>query len=479
MAQVARVVNGLGEAAPPDRGALPIFASGLFGMLPNAVACDPEIDECALVMLGARVTSGGRWLMTRTWALGLVRRGLAERPYWRGLSRLTGKGLVNRLKVANGRQGHGRVVDDLVRLPADKGERYRHVERRWFDGMLSVKAVAALIFMRAQADGEALPWQIRERFGWSFGTIKAVGEELQKAGLIERLGGAQNPSYRACNSQNPQSKKAQSTKARCKNRQPLRTDQPVRTDQSSRTDQLLRKGRARFSMPGGRRTDGAPGESSDALQGTVCAEGIEGLPRGSCGEGEPLDHTAEVMAAVSEECQSRREAALCESAEAIGRGDREPWTPETLRRVSGMGVDLLDLIERYRERTAGRKIDDANAYLVAMAADAVAKRAGTTREFVSAIAADRAAMASAAAGARERASAASREALARRLGGGDMARGYALLAAIPDSPHRQSGQARRASATLEGAGRAPKEGFIGLGARLPAGLGVGAGMATG
>jgi hypothetical protein len=98
------------------------------------------------------------------------------------------------------------------------------------------------------------------------------------------------------------------------------------------------------------------------------------------------DCTAEVLAAVAAERQKREETKLAEAEQAIIQGDREPWTPDLLHLIAGMGVDVAALVERYRERTAGRGIDDPNAYLLAMAKDAVAKRVGTTREVVAAIA---------------------------------------------------------------------------------------------
>ena len=134
-----------------------------------------------------------------------------------------------------------------------------------------------------------------------------------------------------------------------------------------------------------------------------------------------------------------------------------------------MGLEVAALVERYRKRTADRTIDDPNAYLLAMAKEAVAKRVGTTREVVAAVASDRAAMAdTGASGARARAEAETRESLARQLGGGDIAAGYAALAMIPDSPHRKwrpeaAGTSRRgAAAPLPASG-----GAMQLGALLP------------
>jgi hypothetical protein len=81
MSQPALAVNGACAEPPPVRGTADTIVdlpTKAFGMLPNAIACDPDIDECALVVLAARLTYAGAWVMTRTWAQGLVRRGLAE-----------------------------------------------------------------------------------------------------------------------------------------------------------------------------------------------------------------------------------------------------------------------------------------------------------------------------------------------------------------------------------------------------------------
>jgi hypothetical protein len=187
MAHPTIAVNGPCGEPPPVPGTadtvvdLPISP---FGMLPNAIACAPDIDECALVMLAARLTYGGDWVMTRAWAKRLVRQGLGEHCYWRALGSLTDKSLLKRRRQANGRQGHGGVVDDRVYLPVDHAEHGRRVERTWFNGGLSVKAVATPLFVRAQADGEAQPWRIARRFGWSLATVKTANEELCKGRLV-------------------------------------------------------------------------------------------------------------------------------------------------------------------------------------------------------------------------------------------------------------------------------------------------------
>jgi hypothetical protein len=470
MAHTLGAVNRAGAVSAPVCGtadAIVDMPSRAFGMLPNAIACDPDLNEGALVMLAARVTYGGAWVMTRNWAASLVRRGLGEHCYWRGLGALVDRGLIKRRRQANGRQGHGEIVDDRVCLPADAGAHSRRVERSWFNGRLSVKAVASLCFIRAQADGEAQPWRIARRFGWSLATVKSAAEELCRGGLVERLGGAHNPTYRACNSQDPRCKKARSKYRRCKKARHLHSDQPLRSDQSSHTDQLLRKTRKRasFDVQGGG-TDGTS-QGGSASPPSTAPSGDQQRGEGNRREGAASakrrqlpDRTADVLSAVAVERQSQEQARLGECEQAIARGDREPWTPDLLHRIAGMGVDVAALVTRYRERAAGRAIDDPNAYLLAMAHDALAKRMGTTREVVAAVATDRATLAGPAPVGRDaRAQAESREALARQLGGGDIAAGYAALAMIPDSPRRKG---------VGPAGPLPESGgAVHLGAVLP------------
>jgi hypothetical protein len=196
MSQPACAVNSACGKPPPVRGTADIIVdlpTKAFGILPNAIACDPDIDECALVILAARLTYTGTWVMRRSWAQDLVRRGLGEHCYWRGLALLVDRDLIKRRKQGNGRQGHGEVFDDLVCLPPGASAHGRRVERAWFNGALSVKAVATALFIRAQAKSEAQPWQIATRFDWSPATVKTAAEEACDAGLLERLGGPRTP----------------------------------------------------------------------------------------------------------------------------------------------------------------------------------------------------------------------------------------------------------------------------------------------
>ncbi len=56
--------------------------------------------------------------------------------------------------------------------------------------------------------------------------------------------------------------------------------------------------------------------------------------------------------------------------------DRLPFTAAVLQEIGALGVDAAAIVERYRERTAGRHIADPSAYLLRMARDETAKRLG-------------------------------------------------------------------------------------------------------
>lgn len=90
----------------------------------------------------------------------------------------------------------------------------------------------------------------------------------------------------------------------------------------------------------------------------------------------------------------RRAAALA-AAEAgsagVASGERLPFTPATLREVAALGLDVTELIDLYRTKTARRKlsnpIKDPNAYLLRMAREEAGKRQGIPADALAVIAA--------------------------------------------------------------------------------------------
>jgi hypothetical protein len=59
-------------------------------------------------------------------------------------------------------------------------------------------------------------------------------------------------------------------------------------------------------------------------------------------------------------------------------GKRLPFSHEVITHIARMGVDLIELIERYHVKTKGKKIVDPSAYLLRMAQGEAAKAAGVT-----------------------------------------------------------------------------------------------------
>jgi hypothetical protein len=54
--------------------------------------------------------------------------------------------------------------------------------------------------------------------------------------------------------------------------------------------------------------------------------------------------------------------------------DRLPFTAAVLAEIAALGVDVAAVVDRYRRRTAGKRIADPSAYLLRMARDEAAKR---------------------------------------------------------------------------------------------------------
>jgi len=291
-----------------------------YGLLPNVVALSPTVEDVALAMAAYRTTFAGRFVLTVRDIGRIARRGSGERPYWRGLRILQAEGLLERRTAPSGRQGPAHVVDDVLTLPEEIGRRYRRVERRWFDGTLSVKALAFLLFVRASGDERASAWQIARRFAWSPPTVKRVADELIAAGHIERRGGSRTPVYAQAQSNIRQSKKEQlekrqSKKVQSKKRQPLHSVDPLHTVSPLHTVCHEHSGAGENV---GSRTDCDAAAVADRTADVLAAivRGLAGVSRGA-GETPkgpmPLDREDEPV---------RISASDCATIEALG-GDVE------------------------------------------------------------------------------------------------------------------------------------------------------------
>jgi hypothetical protein len=222
------------------------------------------------------------------------------------------------------------------------------VERKWFDGKLTVNAIAMLLFIRACSGAEARPWHIAKRFNWSYGTIKTLGKELEAAGLVKRRGGAQQPIYCCSNSQKTNSKNVDSENGNSKRQNSeksarLPNDQPLRIDHPSRNEQLARIATAdRYSDEGG------------------------------------WNDTA--IGASWSEYRDQAQVKLAESGAANFLSELLPFTRRTLERIKDMGCDVSAIVARYEERVGCRSdIRDPDAYLLAIAAEEAEKSHGLPR----------------------------------------------------------------------------------------------------
>ncbi len=64
------------------------------------------------------------------------------------------------------------------------------------------------------------------------------------------------------------------------------------------------------------------------------------------------------------------------AADEIASGERLPFSFDVVRELTGLGVDVEALVERYSSRTKGKRIADPSAYLLKMGHDAAAKQLG-------------------------------------------------------------------------------------------------------
>jgi hypothetical protein len=177
-----------------------------FGRLPMSVARDTRLSAVELVLLTHRTSFTKGFVPKEHIAQRIVKGGLGKDTVRRAIARLRSEespqanakrlrkrdrreiepellGYLHRRQIVDPNGRFVRVREEL-RLPTCR--RPRLVPRTWFDGRLSVKALAALIYIQAGTDGGGQPYvrEIAERFGWTRQTAqKAVGE-LVEVGLV-------------------------------------------------------------------------------------------------------------------------------------------------------------------------------------------------------------------------------------------------------------------------------------------------------
>jgi len=174
-----------------------VQAQGAFCRFPNSVARDKRVSARTLVILAYRCT-----IADDERAYGLHEKALVKAEIVRA-----GTGLgVNAIRSAiaeakrldyikrgqNGRHskpGGFRYATERLALPpcGRTGRAGRHVRREWFDGSLSVKEMAAFLYLRAGTGRGPFTYarEIERRFGWSRPTVAKVLRKLIDLRLVE------------------------------------------------------------------------------------------------------------------------------------------------------------------------------------------------------------------------------------------------------------------------------------------------------
>ena len=158
---------------------------------PNAVARDMRLSEPALVILAYRSTFVGVYALSVT---ALIRgqivhgRGLGRDVIERAIHELVAASYLERNQPVRQPGGPFRRVEEEIRLPSSgaSGNAARVVRKSWFDGSLTLKELAALLFLRAGLPNraEVFPREIAERFGWSIPTVNVVINALVQRKLV-------------------------------------------------------------------------------------------------------------------------------------------------------------------------------------------------------------------------------------------------------------------------------------------------------
>ena len=158
---------------------------------PNAVARDMRLSEAALVVLAYRSTFVGIFALSAT---ALIRaqivhgRGLGRDVIERAIRDLVAAGFLKRVQPIRKPGDTFQRVQEQLSLPSlgASGFSGRIVRRSWFDGSLTLKEFAVLLFLRAGLPdrAEVFPREIAKRFGWSTATVNVVINALVQRKLV-------------------------------------------------------------------------------------------------------------------------------------------------------------------------------------------------------------------------------------------------------------------------------------------------------
>jgi hypothetical protein len=169
--------------------------SRAYGKLPNFIVRNAEVSPALLVLIGYRLTFTGDYGLSEqqicNGAIGrrgnpIASRGLSRDTFRRAMSEGQALGLLDRRQQAKHGTRFGYARDRVIVPPGTNS--YKHVRRQWFDGRLSVGALAAFLFIRAGTGKGPFTYarEVAQRFGWSRPTAAAAIDELLHARMIQR-----------------------------------------------------------------------------------------------------------------------------------------------------------------------------------------------------------------------------------------------------------------------------------------------------
>jgi hypothetical protein len=162
-----------------------------FCRLPNSVARDKRLSPPALVLVAYRSTYIGNFALNENALLRVpIVSGLGRDAIRQGIGEASEAGYLDRRQTRPMADGQfGRAIEWLTLPPCGaSGKAGRMLRREWFDGTVSVDAMAAYLFARAgTGEGPSLyTTEVMDRFGWSRPTAGKVLKELIKFALLAK-----------------------------------------------------------------------------------------------------------------------------------------------------------------------------------------------------------------------------------------------------------------------------------------------------
>jgi hypothetical protein len=159
------------------------------GRVPEAFVRDADIDEATLVLTAYRSTFSKSYVLREGELLTnppvKPGSGLGQRAIRKTISRMRALGIIKRRQPKpTGRNSYQPVEETFMLEAPARG--FLEVYRRWFDACLSLKAMAAWLYVMVGTGKGPVVWarEIRDRFGWDPKTCGKVVGELDKAGRL-------------------------------------------------------------------------------------------------------------------------------------------------------------------------------------------------------------------------------------------------------------------------------------------------------